>query len=464
MYNAEHHKTSDIAEKLSSLQTKLGKDLPELEERKDLNQELASLMDRYDISAELLDDDARALLLFGIAAHSLDLKDYNDEDEIVRDALALLAHGFSAEFTDTHNELSQANDQGYERVTMVYDKYTDPRLSAELQGLMSNGEYVGETQERMGIDATNEDPYVVRVLTTASDHQLLGLDAPRVTEADTSRAELDEKIELAADVRSWKQGLKERSDTFAKELGRDSSFADAWVTEINGVRNLCISMALAEKLLDRNVTTNTSFYDERMYQNDLSTLRHEYTHTQGGLNLGGETVFGISLEERRAEYFSGDKLGYQDVKNMFNSYYVLTGNRLDDLFLKTKGGEQAEVYSEIASNIGLANMIEFLAAVPRNYLDDDSCPKALKRLASRTGDYNECFGRILEQKMVDPQEAVAIEERITERAKQVVEVVSQPGSVIDVDSVQEYQARNGNTLISGLVCDKARYILASISK
>jgi hypothetical protein len=154
-----------------------------------------------------------------------------------------------------------------------------------------------------------------------------------------------------------------------EELGRiHAPLPIAWITTINGVPEICIPLPLAEKILYKD-QPRSEYYDDASALRDIATLEHEYTHTQGGLNASNDVFFGIAIEERRAELFSGDKMGYTDIKSMFNDLKLITGlDVVEMLGDKEKGGESYSFYRTLSSKLGLRSVFELALIAPSAYI------------------------------------------------------------------------------------------------
>jgi hypothetical protein len=129
-------------------------------------------------------------------------------------------------------------------------------------------------------------------------------------------------------------------------------------------------LPFVEKILYQD-QERAKYYDESSFNRDFAIFEHEYTHTQGGLNLDASISFGMSLEERRAEFFSGDKNGYQDIKGSLMDISAISGIKfIDDMENKIKGGSAAELYTNIAEQIGLDSMLELIIVPPKAYISE----------------------------------------------------------------------------------------------
>lgn len=404
----------------------LAKHIPEVVERPEITEAGKELIEEFALKPSLFDSEDRAVVFAGIASRWVTAKESGDESEkaFVADTLALLAHEHSDTLTAAH-ELIKSEDPEFDDDTRerVYDDYTDKELTAAVSQAIENG-LLDDVKQKLGITAENENPYVIRVLSIADETQLHGLDAPKPDFTLPYNSDgVQDAIQLQDDVKAWKRGLEARTKEFANKIGREGAFGPAWMTEINGVRNLCISSALAEKIRDPEVTKNTGWYTERNIAGDFATLEHEYVHTQGGVMADRSISFGINLEELRAEYFSGNKQGYQDVKGFFQAYAIITGQNMSkELASRTKGGSVAEAFGAIANRVGLSTMLEVMVASPKNY-DADQGNTFRREAFNHVGGLDGILERLYKVEVASGNESM-IAERIDQGAQMLLNSAS----------------------------------------
>ena len=147
-------------------------------------------------------------------------------------------------------------------------------------------------------------------------------------------------------------------------------------------------MPLAEKLMHPELIQPTLRSRKAIYAGDLAILGHEYVHSQGFLGIDRKLWFGCSLEERRADFFSG-KDSYYMVTEFFHNLRLATGFDLNTYYANApKGGTIAELSTALAKNLGLRTMLEILLRPPGNYLRDQS--NTYQQFCTQyTGNYND---------------------------------------------------------------------------
>ena len=464
---SQSHEQQQLIESMRRFEagtTELTQIIPELQTRPEIFDAGIDLINEFGIKPSLFENEGRTIVFTSIASRWAETSNKTDPNSLkekvfVADTIALLANNHSYKLAEAKKIIDIENKELDDKATRrIYDKYTDDRLSAALTEQITNGGMLDAVKGRLSITAENEDPIVLRVLTVGSTMQTMGLDVGQINydySTPNARAETEAAQQEQADVKHWKAGLKQRSIDMAKELGHDQAFADAWVTTIEGVKNLCVSSALAEKLLDPSLTKNTSHYGEKDLRNDLATLEHEYTHTQGGVNLDSGIIFGINIEELRAENFAENNLGYQDIKGFFRDYRLITGQDVaKELNQLPKGGSITEVYSLIANKVGINNMLNVLLASPNNYIEGQS-NSFITEAYNHIGGFDGVLEAILAQEIANGN-GTEIETRINNAAQQMLTVIDRPDSVFDIDSLSNYRKRFGLNVVTDMVAARAK--------
>jgi|GEM_PF-725439 len=438
--------------------------IPEVQQnREQLVKAGEEIIEQFELQPELFNDVGRSLVFTAIAERWATNEQQSgkatkaareEEQEFLCDTVALLANKYSPKLTDVEKQIKDESEPISESTKgNVYDKYTDKESSSLVTEAVKNGDLLGKVKERLGITESNEDPYEIRVLSIGISSQTYGLDSPSPNyDLPYGHPDLVSAQNTVDDVRLWKKGLEERATKFENELGKDSLFAPAWVTEIDGKRLLCISSGLAEKLLDKSVVGNTPWYTDDDLARDFAMFEHEYTHTQGGIMLDRGITFGINLEELRAEHFSGNMQGYQDIKGFFTHYNVITGYHPAKTFeTMTKGGDIADIYGLIANQVGLNRMLEVIMASPNNYIEAQS-NIYIRKAYEYIGGFDGVLNRLLEDQI-----AVGNKEQIDERIDMYVNKKAKAfnGPSLDGLGLWDYNRKFGLNVVTDLVNKRA---------
>ncbi len=377
-------------------------------------QNLSVLNHEFGISAEAYEDTTTSILLTGVAELTAELEarkegmtigQYGAEMEYVADLVMGIA-GEHTVFSEQHEEgLKQGGfNPSDEHMMHVLDKYSQPELSKGLSDHIA-GEALDGVRAAIGIDKSMESPFEVRVLSIGDDSAEYGL-IPSINWED-QKIDTDEEIYIRE---KYKKDMNDRADSFNSELGRSEGFAPAWVmTFDDGKRVLCVTSGFAEKILYPE-EDRAEYYDDRAREGDVALLEHEYTHTQQAITT--KAGIGISLEELRAEYFSGNKHGYIDVKRTVNGIRAVTGVSVEDSFVAAELNSRDSVITDLAKTLGLQNTLDLMAAIPSNYASDEKVSPFIRGIVNHNGGLSGSLKRIYDRTLKE-QGAEIVESRVS---------------------------------------------------
>ncbi|HTE57450.1 MAG TPA: hypothetical protein VK694_01810 [Verrucomicrobiae bacterium] len=405
----------------------LAAELPELADAEEqISDYGAELITDLGIRPELFEEKAHTVFFAALAQRSAGLEDrrpgmsvadYMAEKEFITDAVLLLARDKS-DYYDQTKDLINSEEDEHPNEKSVYDRYTNVQVSQELQEAIDTGGLLDAVKSRLSITADTEDEFEVRVLNVASDYALSGMRPAAPPELEGKPYNAPEWQAWDADKQASAQyhaDMKQKGDAFAKELGF-GELGLAWATTIDDKKTLVVPLPVAEKIMYRN-EGRASYYAEDAWERDFAILEHEYTHTQGGLNLDSGVVYGIGAEELRAEHFSGDKNGYMDIKGFFIDLRIVTGLDVKPYFdRQPKGGDAGEFYTMVAQELGLQNTLELALTTPKGYVSDSR--KLQQHAAQHLGGLDGLTERLYNQALEDPGRTEKMDERL-ERAAQI---------------------------------------------
>lgn len=385
------------------------------------------------------DGPAHTLLLASVASNLSALEHAGktpqnnyDEFSAIADATAYIALDYISGFQELVRDSTQEtggylSEAGQEA---VLKKYKSSELTQAVEAKIKDGMLAG-VKQRLGITDENEDPYELLVLSIAWQNDRIhdginintGIVYPTPDEwsedFEAAKAKGDEALLTTEHNNDWRQGLLERRKKFLSEIPAPAVNPDApaFVSHLNGKKYLCITADVAEVIAyDETSEQRAAGFDDDDYDHLLSLIEHEYTHTQGGLFI--DDRLGISLEELRAEWFSGMKNGYEDVKMFFQDIRLITGLALTDVFQKrTKGGNPEAVYGDIASHLGLENLYKVVTALPSTYLEVQSST-LVQGLQGYLGGYEGVAQRLLDIAQENDQ-MPAVNQRVEEQIQRV---------------------------------------------
>lgn len=391
----------------------------EVAEKDALAQSIDALREEFDIQPAAFNDFKRTLVLCAAAERlsTLDTENttvgvYGAELEYISD----IVMGIAGEYTAFYDEGSSKKSEHYvpsdEHQKPVYDKYSQPELCREFEEFI-HGASFAELRTRLGV--VEEEEFEVRVLSIDTG-DVFGL-VPSVDYGDDYGSltwqefeELDREREVR---KGYETTLGQRTKQFMNELGREEAFAPAWVSTFDdGTRYLCVSSALAEKVMYSD-EERAPYYNESDRVDDTAIIEHEYTHTQSMLT-GGEIGLGIALEELRAEHFSGNHQGYTDIKKYFVGMKMLTGYHPADSFeIDGRPYDQDEFLADIARNVGLRGFLEAMTVMPANYVRDEHVSPFVKAMVNHNGGGISGQFRMMYERLINECGKDVIEERVS---------------------------------------------------
>lgn len=205
---------------------------------------------------------------------------------------------------------------------------------------------------------------------------------------------------------AWERGLEKLTAEFAEKIpeGEYAANASGFAVDFSsdpGVHHVYIPMLSAELVMaeERGIVPSEYMVRKNRAQSVVSTIKHEFVHTQD--EVGVEVEFGKSLEERRAEWFSGDGSEYFEVKAFFRQLHVLFGRHIGDMFeesVESKRNHPVNIYELIARDYGLDMVAEIAASQPDVYVRSAKSKFTHDMLDSLGG-----FDAIVERAAKNPQ-------------------------------------------------------------
>lgn len=365
-----------FAASLSELATRL----PEVAEHQAAIEQAGNVItEELGLQPEFFNDASRTFFFSAIAQRYASLEDlkttmtvdqYTTEKEFIFDATVLLAGDKSSLYPETKNLIDSDQGASDKVIETVYNRFINKEVSKELEEAIEGG-LLANVKERLGVNKDNEDPFKVQVLNIGDEFTTLGMrpDMPDLSDKKWNGPEWQDWNYTQAAFKGYGAELTAKGKEFKRQLGTEGNIPPAWITKINGVNTLNLPLPVAEKILYRDQERSRLYADDDAAR-DFAILEHEYTHTQGGLNLDNNIFFGIGLEELRAEHFSGNKQGYLQIKGFFADLKIVTGINFPELMSQEiKGGDAPEFYTALAEQLGLQNVLEIALTVPSPYID-----------------------------------------------------------------------------------------------
>jgi hypothetical protein len=350
------------------------------EELEELRHSAHDLILTFGVSPEFFDTSFHGMVLMAVAKeHLVDLRQISDEADTEVQNHQLFVRSLMALLTTEHKSFGseQVDDT---RVMEVYDKFTNWQLTEDLKRQIESSGMLRSVQERMGI--TEPEQIEIRVLNLVGDDTYASyLLPPSVDPAeyagDYTNPELRSRIKKHEEDRELLEGylarLRRSTLDYNLELGRDGDAPNqiAWV-KMMGDRQVMVLPAPIAELLAYPAEERARHFKADEFERLVSILEHEYVHTQGGVLAESGLGLGIGLEEVRAEHFSGNKHGYQDVKRHFAYKGVAEGVKIRDMldsYAVSNPYSPDSFYLQISKNLGLGGLLDATLAFPRVYVE-----------------------------------------------------------------------------------------------
>lgn len=387
----------------------------------------ASMAEQAGLQDEFFESPAKTVLLLAIAdtwatnerraaASSRHDAKITEERAMLGDVMLMLAGKQSSVVTD----LAERNDSlakrymetedtepGHAARQDFLDSLNDPERAAKVAAALAvtgPGSFLEKQRSLLGVTAENQKPLTVKVLKAGSVWGLIGAgtltkpDYPssgdydglnQKSEAEQARVRDQGNRALLkseanqAIAKPYEDADKEYLERFGDQFG---PLLTAYVNKKeDGTNELVLRAEEADMLLNYFVAEQPIPAGVSLTMNDversLSIVRHEYGHTQKSLVIGQHNQLGLLMEERKAEYVSGDKNGYQDVKYFLQEITMATGTDIIgvlDAALKQDDPLSALVASS-ANKIGLRDTLMMMVAKPLPY---EKNPEHAKEFAS----------------------------------------------------------------------------------
>jgi hypothetical protein len=389
-----------------------------------------SMAEDAGLQANFFESPAKTVLLLSIAdswatnerraaANSDHDTSIADERAMLGDVMLMLAGEQSSVVTDLversdplanrYMETSITNPIEEERQDFL-DSLNDPERALKVTAALAMtgpGSFLEKQRSLLGVTAENQKPLTVKVLKIGSAWGLINAgtltkpDYPDSAEYDginekstAEQTKIREQAKLAQDIYQENQNAakpyeaadKEYTERFGEQLG---PLPLAYVNKKkDGTNELVLRAEEADMLLNYFVNQQPIQKGVRLAAADiersLAIARHEYGHTQKSLSIGQHNQLGLVVEERKAEYVSGDKQGYQDVKNYLQDLTMATG--IDVLGVLDAALKQtdplATLVASSANKIGLRDTLMMMVAKPLPY---EKNPEQAKKFAGLDG-------------------------------------------------------------------------------
>lgn len=399
----------------------LGTEVPEINSDYELISVMAnSLVESYSIDPEFFKDKTKTLLFSALAQRLGQVRAQPDmpgeqrihEELFINNALILLLRDHTPLAQNHKLDIDKSSDISEESVLHIYDRYTNHQLTAELEQAVAAGLF-GDLAQRLGVLPDTQDAFGLRVMSLGTDTMTHGLIPPMTSEMELDWQ--DPGWDDTALAQNYIKDLSQRAQQFSAEVKQEINEGHiAWRLRLGNRQFMCIPQPIAEKILHTDQKRADYYEANNMREGELAAIKHEYVHTQRDISADEDGFFGLSMEERRAEYFSGDRLGYKDVKGFFDDVNVLTGFNFTDFLEQHRQATKEETYIDLANTFDLQTLLEMSLIVPRPYLSDN---RSLQKQANQhLGGYDAVLARIYKKQVAAGHQG-AMQTRINQGAR-----------------------------------------------
>ena len=406
----------------------------------------AELIERHKISPEFFQDKIKSLIFLAIAQRQkrireqhLPLEAADAEQALIDQMVILLTLDQSGNYSNYEKDIHNGSGEPDHLVEPVIDKFTQPALTAELKKSIAEG-LLDDVKAALGVTTQTEQPYDIRVLSVGDQESTTGM-YPSLTEemnADSDHPELPAMYEAWDQIDEYMAGLEANKQEYMARVGNKGPLPIAWVEHIGDRIVLCMPQHYIEKILHTD-QPRANFYDDHAREGDFAYLKHEYVHTQNPVAPKNQLFFGMGFEERRAEFFSGDRHGYQEIKGLYQDVETLSGVSITEL-IRRNAQSPFSFYVDLAKSLGLEAMLELSVLGPLVYMTEER--PMYKKIFDQLGGYDGFLGRLHDQVL-----ATGGEEAMNDRMKARTEYILSH----NVLWTNEHRRKFGLNFVSNLV-------------
>lgn len=319
----------------------------------DLADKMGALIERYGIMPTFFEDIPSSYVFMALASE-LEVEEGPglEHEHAFNDAVMkklLGPHAANVAKEETHGITSS---------TEGYEKLKNPELTERLKQYIASDPDIAQLKKRLGL--SEDEEFDIRVLNILGDtpppYALTNLDDQFKPE------ELREKIYERNILEAHIQRLRGNNKTLQTLTGI-SSIPWAWANI--DTEDLESSFGLLPAPIAEGIITAVVKDHER------AILLHELTHTKRSLFLpGASVIFGLGLEELRAEHMSGNRNGYLDLKAVDIMMRAYTGQSVTDLFEPDGHPFDKDRFAkDVARTFGLSGLARLYTMVPLSYLE-----------------------------------------------------------------------------------------------
>lgn len=203
--------------------------------------------------------------------------------------------------------------------------------------------------------------------------------------------------------------LSDEQKKFAKEYHLYGAVPTMWVSKVGDQTYILVHKNYANDLISDPAG------------HVRSIISHELIHTQNAFVRG---ELGRIIEERRAEYFSGDRSSYYDIKQLFIYVGIFSGIDITDMF-DSNPTNPTSFYINLYKTLGVEMANGIVANIPTAYQSDTS--EAIKNVAHLTGGPDQVIKQAI---ALGKNDQTSVDKRLANRAELLMKVFRSKDRVI----------------------------------
>ncbi len=284
-------------------------------------------------------------------------------------------------------------------VESIVDKDLSDKV-ATILAVKDDNAFLAGQRRALGLSEASESPFIVKVLALAESVDMFTAQVQQdpgypdwnwdwKAHTDEENDSHRQKIEAASRINDANaietKALTDNMDEYTKRFGDKFGTLPAAFVRTKEGEHPTLYLRAPQAMALVKYFANEPMPSDKRKQDDIerifAIIRHEFGHTQKGMTFGVHTQLGMNVEERKAEFISGDMHGYIDVKNLFTDLSLATGVSMtkDVLAEALKKEDSLSAFlAQTAQKIGMRNAMLLMALKPLPY---EKYPEHAKKFA-----------------------------------------------------------------------------------
>lgn len=376
--------------------------VPEAEAKRELIEQGAGiLIDTFEVTPEFFEDGNKSDIFISLALNAGEIEEQKRQSpegpvdpelerrgNFVASMAFLLLDEHSGTNQERYDKLHEDQSEGFgpdsENVGReVLERFTDKQLTEDLTKLVVEERLLDDVREGLGLP--EDEPLTdIRVLS-------IGKNAGGNLAREPNGVTIEE-------IWDWERGMRRRSDAFAKLLPRGgliANIAAGFNARDGDTSRIFMPQNGATQLLAARY--GIELQNPAVLERVTTTLKHEYVHSKKPVDVGN--MLGLTIEERRAEYQSGDKGEYFDEKKFLTHLAIVYGTHItqmfDEISSNRREGQETSIYQLLAREYGIGIVADITAALPQVYANSTSVSTDTRNMLTHLGSFDDIVERAI---------------------------------------------------------------------